>query len=81
MDLSSLTSAKKRIGVKQVIRALESGSAALVYVAGDADRQVIAEVLALCLVKDVEMIRVDSRAELGSACGIDVGAAVVAVLK
>ncbi len=81
MDLSSLATAKKRIGVKQVERALESGSAALVYIAGDADRQVIAEVLALCLVKDVEMIRVDSRAELGSACGIDVGAAVVAVLK
>lgn len=81
MDLSSLAPAKKRIGVKQAIRALESDSAALVYVAGDADRQVIAEVLALCLVKDVEMIKVDSRAELGSACGIDVGAAVVAVLK
>lgn len=81
MDLSSLLSAKKRIGVKQAIRALESNSAELIYVAGDADRQLIAEVLALCLVKDVKMIKVDSRAELGSACGIDVGAAVVAVLK
>lgn len=81
MDLSSLLSAKKRIGVKQAIRALESNSAELIYVAGDADRQLIAEVLALCLVKDVKMVKVDSRAELGSACGIDVGAAVVAVLK
>ena len=54
---------------------------ALVYLAGDADRQVTAEVIALCIVKDVEIRRVDTRAELGSACGIDVGAAVVAVLK
>ncbi|MBQ3180612.1 MAG: ribosomal L7Ae/L30e/S12e/Gadd45 family protein [Firmicutes bacterium] len=81
MDLSSLSSAKKHVGVKQTIRALESNSARLVYVAGDADRQLIAEVLALCIVKDVEIVNVPTRAELGDACGIDVGAAVVALLK
>lgn len=81
MDLESLRSAAKRVGVKQTIKALESDSAALVFIAGDADRQVTAEVIALCLVKDVEICQVASRAELGNACGIDVGAAVVAVLK
>ncbi len=81
MDLAGLRSAKKRVGVKQTIRALEANSVALVYLAGDADRQVTAEVIALCIVKDVEIRRVDTREELGSACGIDVGAAVVAVLK
>ena len=40
MDLSDLQSARKRIGVKQTIKALESDSVALVYIAGDADRQV-----------------------------------------
>jgi len=78
MDLSGLQAARKRIGVKQTIKALESDSVALVYIAGDADRQITADVVALCLVKDIEQI---TRAELGSACGIDVGAAVVALLK
>ncbi len=81
MDLSDLQSARKRIGVKQTIKALESDSVALVYIAGDADRQITADVVALCLVKDIEQITVPTRAELGSACGIDVGAAVVALLK
>ena len=81
MDLSGLQAARKRIGVKQTIKALESDSVALVYIAGDADRQVTADVVALCLVKDIEQITVPTRAELGSACGIDVGAAVVALLK
>jgi large subunit ribosomal protein L7A len=81
MNLECLKSVKKRVGVKQTIKALEKDSVALVYIAGDADRQVTAEVIALCLVKDVEICPVASRAELGNACGIDVGAAVVAVLK
>lgn len=81
MDLEDLRSAKKCVGVKQTIKALESNSAALVFIAGDADRQMTAEVIALCLVKDIEICRVASRAELGDACGIEVGAAVVAVLK
>ena len=67
--------------MKQTIKALESDSVALVYIAGDADRQITADVVALCLVKDIEQITVPTRAELGSACGIDVGAAVVALLK
>ena len=81
MDLSDLQSARKRIGVKQTIKALESDSVALVYIAGDADRQVTADVVALCFVKDIELIEIPTRAELGNACGIDVGAAVVALLK
>ena len=81
MDLEGLKSAKKCVGVKQTVKALESNSAVRVFIAGDADRQVTAEVIALCLVKDIEIVKVASRADLGSACGIDVGAAVVAVLK
>lgn len=81
MDLEDLKSVKKCVGIKQTIKALESGLAARVLIAGDADRQVTAEVIALCLVKDVEIETVTSRADLGDACGIDVGAAVVAVLK
>lgn len=81
MDLEDLKSVKKCIGIKQTIKALESGLAERVLIAGDADRQVTAEVVALCIVKDVEIETIASRAKLGDACGIDVGAAVVAVLK
>ncbi len=81
MDLEDLKSVKKCVGIKQTIKALESGTSERVLIAGDADRQLTAEVIALCLVKDVEIQTVATRAELGNACGIDVGAAVVAVLK
>ena len=72
---------KRVVGLKQSLRVIEEGGAALVYLAEDADREIKDKVLSLCKKKTVSVSMVQSCEELGSACGIHVGAAVVTVLK
>ncbi|MBU6145823.1 MAG: ribosomal L7Ae/L30e/S12e/Gadd45 family protein [Paenibacillaceae bacterium] len=69
------------IGTKQTLRALERGNVERVYVAMDADASMIAQVVALASRQRVDVVRVDAMRALGRACGIDVGAAMAAVLK
>ncbi len=79
--LTELTSASKVVGAKQVKRAVESDRAVKVFLVADADPRVTEPIAALCAGKGVET---DSRAtmrELGTACGIAVGAAVAALVK
>lgn len=65
------------IGVKQTMRAIESGQLAEVVVARDADNRLTGKVTSLCQDKGLPVHYVDSMRRLGKACGIDVGAAVV----
>lgn len=69
----------KLIGTKQATKAVESGIAKEVYVATDADEKITSKVVALCKSKGIPVYYVDSMQRLGKVCGIDVGAAVVAV--
>jgi large subunit ribosomal protein L7A len=80
-ELVGLRTAKKAIGAKQTARAVEKGLAAKVYLADDADRRVVAPLSQLCSQKGVEVDEAVTMTELGKACGIEVGAAAVAVLK
>lgn len=80
-ELESLKTAKKTIGAKQTVRALEKGLVAKVYLAGDADRRVVAPLAQLCEQQGIEVNETMTMADLGKACGIDVGAAAVALLK
>jgi len=70
----------KTVGVKQTQRALEKGLVYRVYLADDADAHVLRLVMEICQQTNVEMIHVESMADLGKACGIEVGAAVVGIL-
>lgn len=70
----------KTIGVKQTQRALEKGLVKKVYVAQDAETHVTRSVVELCRTHGVQIIEVPTMAELGKACGIEVGAAVAAIL-
>ena len=70
----------KAVGTKQTIKALERGEAKTVYLAMDADERITTSVLELCKANGVEIIYVDTMAQLGKACGIEVGAASVAIL-
>ncbi|HOB87614.1 MAG TPA: ribosomal L7Ae/L30e/S12e/Gadd45 family protein [Bacillota bacterium] len=72
---------EKVVGTKQTLKALDKGEALLVYVAKDADSKIIQPVLALCEAKGVEVKPVDSMADLGSMCGIKVGAAAAAITE
>ncbi len=78
--LTELASKSKVVGAKQVRRALEAGQAKRVYLADDADPKVTGPIAALCEERGVEARRVPAMRELGSACGIAVGAAVAAVV-
>lgn len=69
------------IGTKQTVKALQSGSVVEVIVASDADSRVTDRIVQLAEAKNVGVTYVPSRAELGRACGIHVGAAVVAITE
>lgn len=76
-----LQDAHVKIGTKQTVRAVELGEASEVYVAMDADQRMIAKITSLCIKSGVKITEVETMRELGKACGIEVGAAMVAVLK
>ena len=80
-EFDGLKTAKKAIGAKQTARAVEKGLAAKVYLADDADRRVVAPLAQLCSQKGVEVNDGITMTELGKACGIEVRAAAVALLK
>ena len=79
--LSELRTAHKVIGVKQSKKAIRVGAAAEVYVALDAEKRVVGPIYELCSETDTRITEITTMAELGDAAGIDVGAAVVTVLR
>jgi large subunit ribosomal protein L7A len=72
---------KISIGTKQATKVIELGQAREVFVAKDADPRVTGKVIALCKKMGVQVTYVDSMKLLGKACGIEVGAAIAAVLN
>lgn len=72
---------KITIGSKQTLKAVETGDAIEVMVAKDADSKVTGKIIEKCKQKAVAFTYVDSMKKLGVACGIEVGAATVAILK
>lgn len=71
---------EKVVGAKQVKRALRDGKARRVFLAKDADPRVTEPIAQQCLELGVGLVYVSGMKELGAACGIHVGAAVVAAL-
>jgi large subunit ribosomal protein L7A len=68
------------IGTKQTLKALQHGTVKELIVAEDADQRVVNKVIHLATEKHVPVITVESMKRLGKACGIDVGAATVAII-
>ena len=79
--LSQLRTAHKVIGVKQSKKAIRDGAAVEVFVALDAEKRVVGPVYELCTETGTKITEIATMAELGDAAGIDVGAAVVTVLR
>jgi large subunit ribosomal protein L7A len=69
------------IGTKQATRMVELGKAAEVFVAKDADPRITMKMVNLCKKMGVQVTYVDSMKMLGKACGIEVGAAMAAVVN
>ncbi len=82
MPLEQLRKARtKTIGTKQTLKAIDKGKAKTVFVALDADEKVVREVLRGCQEKSIPVVRAESMAVLGKACGIEVGAASAAIVE
>lgn len=80
--LEALRGAEHRaVGTNQTAKAIRRGRAQLVFVAADADRRIIEDVLAAARDAGLLVIEAPSMRELGRACGIAVGAAAAAVLS
>jgi large subunit ribosomal protein L7A len=79
--ISKLKTHKKIVGAKQVKRALNSSNVEVVFVADDAEKKVTKDIIELCNTKQIQIIHVDTMEDLGEACGIDINAAVAALLK
>ena len=79
--LEVLKSGNKAIGIKQTLKAVEDDTAKIVFIARDADEKIVAALKELCLSKSVEIEYVEAMKLLGKACGIEVGASAVCLLK
>lgn len=76
-----LESAKRvAVGTKQTLKALQSGNAAIVYIAQDAEDRLTGPVRRLATERRLPVVEVPSMAQLGRLCRIEVGAAAVAIL-
>ena len=70
----------KVVGVKQSRRAIREGRAARVFLATNADPALTEPLAQLCAAEGVPVEQEATMEELGKAAGIQVGAAVVALL-
>lgn len=81
MILDTLKSANRVIGIKQVAKAVKRGNVRQVFVADDADERVVEPIRMLCREYRIPVEQSATMQEIGQACGIEVGAAAVALLE
>ena len=80
MSYEKVEQAKKTIiGTKQTVKAIRAGIVTEVIIAQDAEERIIAPVMEEAALHSIQVTYVDSKRKLGNACGIQVGAAVVAI--
>ena len=78
-SLRNLSDHQLLVGTKQLKKALNRGIVSHVLLARDADPRLTEELERLCLEKDISCHWVGKMSDLGSACGIEVGAAAAAL--
>ncbi|HLU23909.1 MAG TPA: 50S ribosomal protein L7ae-like protein [Bacillaceae bacterium] len=82
MSYEKVSQAEKIIvGTKQTVRALKSEHAQEVILASDADPRITKDIKTLAEEKGIPITMVDSMQKLGKACGIDVRATAVAIIR
>jgi large subunit ribosomal protein L7A len=79
--LDSLQQSNRVIGIKQTNKALNQDKVKTLYLAEDVEEHLLEKLKDTANKKNVEIVYVDSMKKLGKACGIDVSAATVAILK
>ena len=79
-SLPDLSKVKVAVGTKQLKKAVRDRRAGYVFLAENADPAVTEPLEELCRQNHIQITWVRTMAELGRACGIEVGAAAAAVL-
>ena len=79
--LQNTSKGKVVVGAKQLKKAVKAGRAKSVYLADNADPAVTEPLAELCAEYHIPITWVASKADLGRACGIEVGASAAAVLN
>lgn len=80
MPLREIRYHARVIGTKQVNKAIAKGQVDKVYLARDAEPHIVEPIRELCRQKNISVVMVDTMESLGRACGIEVGAAAVALV-
>ncbi len=82
MTLEEIAKASRKVvGQKQTLRVIKSGEAKKVIVADNAEKKIKDPVLKECTSRGILVYMAEDMATLGKACGIKVGASVVAILE
>lgn len=79
--ITKLKGDNKVVGAKQVKRALITSDVELVYIAKDAEGKVTDEIIGFCNEKQIQIIQIENMRILGDACGININAAVAALIR
>ena len=74
-------SAKRTAGIQQTLKAIVKGQASKVYLAADADPDMLEGIRTAAQAQGLPITEVSSMKELGQACRIQVKAAAAAILK
>lgn len=81
MAIRELAEGKRFIGLSQVRRELLKGNVEKLFIAEDADEQLLFEVKSLASSKGIEIEKARTMIELGRACAISRGAAIAALQR
>ena len=79
-DLPDMTGLQMVVGSKQLRKAVNAGRARCVFLAENADPAVTEPLEVLCADKQIPITWIPTMADLGRACGIEVGAAAAAAV-
>ena len=79
-SLADLAKEKTVVGAKQLRKALKNGNARCVFLAENADPAITEPIAQLCEENSIPCTWVTTMADLGRACGIEVGAAAAATV-
>lgn len=72
---------KKVVGVKQTLKHLNDENCICLCIANDAEKKIVQQLIDKALDLSVEIKFIETMAELGKICDIDVGAAAALFLK
>ncbi|MGM7724577.1 50S ribosomal protein L7ae-like protein [Metabacillus sp. Hm71] len=82
MSYEKVSQAQKIIvGTKQSVKALQNHEVKEIVIADDADPRIIQKIIQASEQQKVPLTKVPSMKKLGKACGIEVGAAAVAIIQ